>query len=322
LKVNNKLSAFTIGLCALLQGCGSTSSPPVVGTIERHRYEVAAAATEIIVEQPVREGDAVRAGQVLARLDDRALRAARAAAAAEVVRAERRVDELVHGPRAGEIDQARAQLAAAEALRVQAEREYQRVEDLAGRQLVAQSQFDQQRAARDAAVAGASSARATLALLEQGTRREQVEQSRAALSMARAALEQADVVLERLTLTSPVDGRVEALPYRPGERPVAGAPVVIVLAAGAPFARVYVPELRLATMQPGQTVSVRVDSVPRPLRGVIRYLAGEASFTPYFSLTQRDRSRLAFLAEIDLPEPAASALPVGLPVEVSPGGAR
>jgi HlyD family secretion protein len=119
-----------------------------------------------------------------------------------------------------------------------------------------------------------------------------------------------------------VDGRVEALPYRLGERPASGVPVVIVLAAGAPFARVYVPESRLATLQPGQAVSVRVDGVAQPLRGIVRYLAGEASFTPYFSLTQRDRSRLAFLAEIDLPEAAARALPVGLPVEVSTGSAR
>jgi HlyD family secretion protein len=303
-------------------GCGGVSSPPVVGTVERHRYEVAATATELILEQPVREGDEVRAGQILARLDDRTLRASRAAAAAEVARAGRRVDELVRGPRTGEIDQARAQLAAAEAQRVQAEREYQRLADLAARQLVAQSQFDQQRAARDAAVAAATSARAALRLLEEGTRREQIDQSRAALATARAGLEQADVALARLTLTSPVDGRVEALPYRLGERPASGVPVVIVLAAGAPFARVYVPESRLATLQPGQAVSVRVDGVAQPLRGIVRYLAGEASFTPYFSLTQRDRSRLAFLAEIDLPEAAARALPVGLPVEVSTGSAR
>ena len=47
-----------------------------------------------------------------------------------------------------------------------------------------------------------------------------------------------------------------------------------------------------------------------------RYIAGEASFTPYFALTQRDRSRLAYQAEIDLTEPAALDLPVSVPVEV------
>jgi HlyD family secretion protein len=59
-----------------------------------------------------------------------------------------------------------------------------------------------------------------------------------------------------------------------------------------------------------------VDGVAQPFTGALRYIAGEASFTPYYALTQRDRSRLAYLAEIDLPEPAARNLPAGVPVEV------
>jgi HlyD family secretion protein len=59
-----------------------------------------------------------------------------------------------------------------------------------------------------------------------------------------------------------------------------------------------------------------VDGLAQPLNGTLRFVAGEASFTPYFALTQRDRSRLAFLAEIDLPDPAARDLPAGVPVEV------
>jgi HlyD family secretion protein len=61
--------------------------------------------------------------------------------------------------------------------------------------------------------------------------------------------------------------------------------------------------------------------VARPFSGTLRYIAGEASFTPYYALTQRDRSRLAFLAEIDLPEPEARNLPAGVPVEVMLGRA-
>jgi HlyD family secretion protein len=60
-----------------------------------------------------------------------------------------------------------------------------------------------------------------------------------------------------------------------------------------------------------------VDGVDAPQRGVVRYIAGEASFTPYYALTQRDRSRLVYVAEIDLPDAASSALPVGVPVEVT-----
>jgi HlyD family secretion protein len=47
----------------------------------------------------------------------------------------------------------------------------------------------------------------------------------------------------------------------------------------------------------------------------VRYVASEASFTPYYALTQRDRSRFSYVAEIPLVEEAARELTTGLPVE-------
>jgi HlyD family secretion protein len=48
----------------------------------------------------------------------------------------------------------------------------------------------------------------------------------------------------------------------------------------------------------------------------VRYVSAEAAFTPYYALTQKDRSRLAYLAEITLDDPAAQALPAGQPIQV------
>ena len=56
-----------------------------------------------------------------------------------------------------------------------------------------------------------------------------------------------------------------------------------------------------------------------PFRGRIRFISAEATFTPYFALTEHDRSRLSYLAEIDLVEETASELPTGIPVEVRVG---
>jgi HlyD family secretion protein len=92
--------------------------------------------------------------------------------------------------------------------------------------------------------------------------------------------------------------------------------VVIVLADGTPYARVYFPEPERARLRAGQSLRVHVDGYAKPFRGTLRFISAEASFTPYYSLTQRDRSRLAYVAEIDLPEPAALELPAGVPVEV------
>jgi HlyD family secretion protein len=305
----------------LLAACSRHQQASAVGTLERHRFEIAATAAEQIVAMPVREGQAVRQGELVAQLDGGSLAANRASVAAQASQLRHRLDELTHGARAGEIDQARAQVTAAAALRDQSAKEYQRLAGLATRGLVAQSQVDQQLQLRDSSAAALRSAQAGLDLLLAGTRSEQLGQARAALQSAESLLQQQDVLLGRLRLVAPVDGTIEALPYRIGERPVLGAPVVIMLAAGMPYARVYVPEPQRAALNAGQALQVRVDGIAQPFSGTLRYIAGEASFTPYFALTQRDRSRLAFLAEIDLPEPAARNLPAGVPVEVRLGQA-
>lgn len=309
-------STIAIALAMLLAACSRETRVPAVGTIERHRFEIAATAAEQIVAMPVREGQPVKQGDVLAQLDGGSLAANRASVAAQVRQLKFRLDELTHGARLEEITEAREQLAAAVAQRDQAGKEYQRQADLLVRGLVAPSQVDQQRQLRDSTAAAARSAQAALELVLKGTRSEQLEQASAAMRSAQALLEQQDVLLAHLQLVAPVDGVIEALPYRLGERPQVGAPVVIMLASGEPYARVYIPEPQRAPLHAGQALKVRVDGIAQPFTGTLRYIAGEASFTPYYALTQRDRSRLAFLAEIDLPEPAARDLPVGVPAEV------
>ena len=310
-----------LGLAVLLSACTRDGGVPAVGTIERHRFEIAATATEQIVAMPVREGQAVRQGEVVAELDGGSLAANRASVAAQASQLRHRLDELVHGARTEEMVQAQAQVAAAKAQNDQAQKDYERLSDLVARGLVAQTQVDQQRQLRDTSAAALRSASAGLELLQRGTRSEQLEQARASLRSAESLLQQQDVLLGRLKLVAPVDGVIEALPYRLGERPPVGAPVVIMLAGGMPYARVYIPEPQRAPLRAGQALTVRVDGVARPFAGTLRYIAGEASFTPYYALTQRDRSRLAFLAEIDLTEPEARDLPAGVPVEVMLGRA-
>jgi HlyD family secretion protein len=270
---------------------------------------------------PVQEGQVVKQGEMVAQLDSGSLGANRASVAAQVSQLQHRLDELVHGARSEELAQAQAQVAAATAQRDQSAREYQRLAALLPGGLAAQSQVDVQQQLRDSSAATLRSAQAGLELLQHGTRSEQLDQARAALRSEQSLLDQQDVLLNRLKLVAPVDGVIEALPFRLGERPPAGAPVVIMLASGVPFARVYVPEPQRAQLHAGQSLTVHVDGVARPFSGTLRFIAGEASFTPYFALTQRDRSRLAYLAEIDLPEQAARDLPAGVPAEVPLGRA-
>ena len=93
--------------------------------------------------------------------------------------------------------------------------------------------------------------------------------------------------------------------------------MAVLLADGVPYARVYVPEPLRAEYRPGAQVNLRVDGVEAPLQGIVRFVSAEASFTPYYSLTQKDRTRLSYLAEITVGDPRAADLPAGVPVQVT-----
>jgi HlyD family secretion protein len=306
-------------LVVLLAGCGDADGDVrFVGTLERDRLELTAQSSDPLLELVVREGDAVQAGQVLARQDTTALAASRAAAVARAAEARARLAEAERGPRSETIAQARARVASARAALTAEEHEYARVEKMARDALIAASAVERQREARDRARAAVAEADAALLELKRGTRPERLDQARAAAAAADAEVEKLATDLGRLTLVAPRSATVEALPYRVGERPPAGAPVVVLLADDAPFARVYVPEPQRAALGPGALADVRVDGVDRAFRARLRYVAAQAAFTPYYALNERDRSRLAFLAEFTLDEPEARQLPSGIPVQVAP----
>jgi HlyD family secretion protein len=70
-------------------------------------------------------------------------------------------------------------------------------------------------------------------------------------------------------------------------------------------------------MTAGRRVAVSIDGVEGVLDGTVRYISAEAAFTPYYALTQTDRARLSYLAEVALDDPRAAKLPVGVPVQVT-----
>ncbi|MEJ2515362.1 MAG: HlyD family efflux transporter periplasmic adaptor subunit [Gammaproteobacteria bacterium] len=304
-------------LAVALAGCGGEGNGlPAVGTLERDRIEVVAEARETLVEVPVSEGDAVKAGDTVARQDDTRQQAIVARARAARDRAEARLAELVRGPRSEDITEARARLAGADTQAAADDREYTRIADLVERRLASPAELDGALSRRDASRAQRAEAAARLEALLEGTTIEELDQARAALEEARAALEEERVGLDRLTLRAPRDGQVDAIPYKQGDRPPPGAPVVVLLADQAPYARVYVPQAVRARVLPGLSARVTIAGVDGVFDGMVRYVSAEAAFTPYYALTERDRGRLTYVAEVTLEGDEARALPSGLPLEV------
>jgi len=312
----NRLAAL-LAVVGAIAGCGGPAPTDVaLGTLERDRIELTAEAREPIVEITVREGAHVQTGQILLRLDDATIRTRLDQANGAISQAKNRLAELVKGPRVEDILAARARLEGADSQLSTERNELERVRKLVDQKLLSASNYDRQKAVRDAAEAARRETSAQLTQLLRGTRIETLDQARDALNQAESQLRELDVSAARLTVRAPAGAIIEALPYKLGERPPAGNPVVVLLRDGAPYARVYVPEPLRVRVLPGTVAEVRVDGADRPLAGRVRYISAEAAFTPYYALTQRDRSRLAFLAEVEVTDPAGAALPAGVPVEV------
>ncbi|MCP5143921.1 MAG: HlyD family efflux transporter periplasmic adaptor subunit [Gammaproteobacteria bacterium] len=304
-------------LALMVAGCDNGGSTNVaMGTLERDRIELSADTDEAIVEINVREGDAVASGEQLLRQDDARLQAQLEIARAQNAVAQARLDEVLAGPRRQAIEMAEAAVTAARARLQYLDGELTREQSLQTRSYASESRIDQLRSNQREARAQLASAQSALNEALEGSRHEEIEAARAALAAAAATVNKLELDVTHAITVAPVAGRVEVLPFETGERPAKGAIVAVLRAASAPYARVYVPEPLRAGLSAGDEVSIEVDGDPAPLRGRLRFIASEAAFTPYFALTQYDRSRLSYLAEFDVIDERGNQLPAGIPVTV------
>jgi HlyD family secretion protein len=183
----------------------------VTGTVEALQVDVSAKLSGRIVTLAAREGERVKAGQELVRLDaeeltaetqraDAALRAAEASlrdlqagarreeiaeADARAARAQAQLDDVQAGARTQEIEQARAALRNAAATREGTERDFRRARELFAKDLIAMAEVDRTRQAYEVAAANEAAAREQLALREAGPRAHEVEGLRAEVRAAR-----------------------------------------------------------------------------------------------------------------------------------------
>lgn len=312
-----RLILFALCSLSLQMGCGPSEVAIAVGTLERHRIELRAERSEPLLRLTVSEGQQVRPGDVIVELDSR-----RAMAQLEAARASRDLAaavlaEVVRGARREELDRARAELAEAQAALVELQPELRRIERLVQDGVEPQSSVESAEAALTAAEARREATAAALERLLNGATVEELDQARADLARTQAEIARLEVDVERLTIRAPRAATVDALPFKAGDEPPVGAVVAILLVDEAPFARVYVPAEIRPRVVAGNSVTVSVDGFSAPFEGRVRMISSEATFTPYYSLTERDRRHLAYVGEIDLIGEGTRDLPTGLPVEVS-----
>lgn len=309
------MRVLTLYSLLFLTACNSSSSGLALGTLERDRIAHTATTNEVVVALPVAPGTFVNKGTLLVKLDNTLQKAQVDKASAQVAQAQANLEKLRHGAREEEVASARANVAGARAALVENKANYARILNLKKQKLVSQAELDKAKAARDASRANLRASQEALLVLTNGTREEDLRAAEAVLHEAMANLQSEQTRLADLTIVATRDGVLDSLPWNLGERVTIGSPLAIVLAGKAPYARVYIPETHRVKIKTGDKLIVRVDGLERPIPGHVRWISTEPAFTPYYALNQSERSRLMYLAEVQLPDTEAD-LPNGIPAQV------
>jgi len=232
-----------------------TASGEIVAT----RYaDIGSAAMGRLVSLTVKEGDTVKAGQVVARIDP-----VQASASADAAAAGLRALEAEASAAASQIRAARADLAAAEARATDAQRALARARELRQAGLIAQADFDTAQATADSAAAQVQSAEAAIGRLEEARAAadRRVAQGRAEVARARDLVAKTDI-------TAPIDGVVTRLDVEEGEMVVIGVqnqPGTILLTISdlsSINAEVKVAEADVLRLAQGNTATVTLEALP------------------------------------------------------------
>jgi HlyD family secretion protein len=314
--IQPRFKALAIAIISVLlaTACNRTETTYMVGTLERDRIDITVESSEPITNIPVRDGQEVAAGTLVLEQDPARAAARLAQQVALSKQAAARLAELERGPREESIREARAKLEASRVLEVNSLADLERTREVFARGLSSQGRLDRDETNYRTAVAQVKADTEALDRLLHGTTTEELQQATAALEAAQARTQQAQLDLDRTRVNAPVAGVIDKVLFRIGERPAPGTTVAVLLDGSRTFARVYVPEHLRARIMPGKSLDVRIDGVDGEFQGTVRWVSSDASFTPYFALTEHDRSRLSFLAEIDVPD--AASLPAGVPLQV------
>lgn len=287
----------------------------VSGNIEVTSVELSFKIPGRVKDRLVDEGETVRAGQIVAQLDPEDLVHETEGRRAEVRAARAALTELETGYRKEEVAQAEAALRRIEAEADRLRVDFGRQTELFKREVISARDFDASRAAYQASQASAREARERLNLLRSGPRKETIDQARARLSGAEAALALAQTRLGYAELRSAATGLVLSKNIEPGEQVAAGTPIVTVGVTNEVWIRAYLNETDLGRVAVGQQASVTTDTWPdRKYQGRLSFISPEAEFTPKSVQTEKERVKLVYRIKITVPNPAGELKP-GMPAD-------
>jgi HlyD family secretion protein len=293
------------GLLLLLSCADKERQFAYTGRADVEAILLSSQAAGIIDSLPVSEGQAVRQGQVLARINTERPRAQAQGQAAQLAQL-----GLRRSAAEAQLEQARAQVRQAEARLELARETLARTE-----RLLDEGGATRQR--RDELATQLAVEQANLAAL--ASNQKALESSYKLIGAQeqelRAGMLLTEISIRDAELHSPIDGTVLNLFRHEGELAAVGSPLLEVADLSTLRVEVYVPLAMLGSLHLGAEARISGEGLPGVLKGTVSWIASEAEFTPKTILTQETRTTLVYRVRVLVPNPDG-ALKVGMPVDV------
>ena len=289
------------------------------GNVDLRQVQLSFNNSERIAAVLVQEGDRVRKGQLLARLDTSRLEPQVAQAEAQTAAQWQVVTRLHNGSRPEEIAQARANVESARASVVKAKSNYERLKsaaEISAGRAVRQQDVDDAKAAVDVSEAQLAVNQKALDLAVIGPRKEDIAQNEAQLRGNEAQVALLRQQLADAQLIAPVDAVVRTRILEPGDMASPQKPVFSLAMTDPKWVRAYVSEPDLGNVHSGMAATIRVDSFPkRHFEGWVGFVSPVAEFTPKTVQTEELRTSLVYEVRVFVKD-ASDELRLGMPATV------
>ncbi|MHB2150561.1 HlyD family secretion protein [Calditrichota bacterium LG25] len=130
-----------------------------------------------------------------------------------------------------------------------------------------------------------------------------------------AAIDITRLNIEDSRITAPINGLVINRFVNLYESVAPGSPLLELADLSVLKATIYVPLTKLNRLKLGQKAKIKIDGTDETFEGKITWIASEAEFTPKTILTEETRTSLVYAVQIEVPNPGQK-LKIGMPVEV------
>ncbi len=309
---------LTLVTLAVAAGCATQAKSTNIvaaGHVEATDVHISAKVGGRLKEAPLKEGDMVKTGALLARLETTDVEILIRQARADRAQADADLRLRLAGARKEDIAEMEAQIRATEADLAGAKLDLDRMQGLLDRSSGTTKARDDARTRIRILEAKVAAQKQTLARLHSGSRPEEIDAARARVASLDARIAALTQQMNDAAVTSPVDGVLTSRVAEPGEQLQAGSPICVITQLSEAWLTVYVTDVDLARIRIGQEAEVRTDG-GQTRKGRLTYIASKAEFTPKNVQTRDERIKLVYRVKVGL-DNADGFFKPGMPAEAT-----